>query len=334
MKKLNIPKRTRFAKSKTSCLKRLGIILLSPFRNSEVRQYKIAMWFLMVFICSHDARADYWPPQPPYDPRPLMLEVKKKYNGENFSFAVIGEVKTGCDGNDLLHFVDRALTVDFTVTMGDMVGYPPKWENYRGLAECAGWYMRKHPTWPTIGDQEGKMESINSDFPRFYGLPNDSYSFDMGPARFVFLSYFGSPISKGNQNGKYPTKKTPVTNFDTNDIKTLEVTLKEASDRGMHVFVFSHAQYYSQGDGTKKYANNPPEEIVDLYRDNNVRIVFQADNPGYSKIKKDGVYYIRNSGAYGNQNPRFLGYVEVDGARIVYKAIDMTGVVFDREIIR
>jgi len=48
-----IPKRTRFAKSKTCRLKRLGIILLSPFRNSEVRQYIITVLLSLFLPVGH-----------------------------------------------------------------------------------------------------------------------------------------------------------------------------------------------------------------------------------------------------------------------------------------
>lgn len=246
----------------------------------------------------------------------------------------MGEAKSGCSANDIFKFLDQKLPADFTITMGDMVAYPAKWDHFKPLAECAGWYMQKYPTWPTIGDQEGRFTSKKSNYPRFYGLPSDSFIFDVGPARFIFLSYFDPPNRGGGQNGRYPTKKSPVLNLDSNTTETLEETLAQARGQNKFIFIFSHAQYYSEGGGTKYYANNPPKDIIKLYQDNAVDIVFQADNPGYSKQLIDGVYYIRNSGIFNTKKKHnFFGFIEVNKERIVYKAIDVSGIIFDQMTI-
>jgi len=55
----NIPKRDKFAKSKQYNPKRLGIILPSPFRNPEVRQYRTSISSLGLSLVIHLAVISY-----------------------------------------------------------------------------------------------------------------------------------------------------------------------------------------------------------------------------------------------------------------------------------
>lgn len=292
-------------------------------RNGSQRGASVAVPVLLVLAMGFlSANADPFPPDPPFDPRPLMRGVQQSYNGGTLSFSVIGEAKNGCSANPIFDYIDQNRPSDFSATMGDMVRYPPAWENFEPLAECAGWFMRSHPTWPAIGDQEQQPNYYN-----FYGLPTDSFAFDMGPARFVFLSYFDPPNVDGGLSGKYPTEETPVLNYDTNITRTLRDTLEQATAQDKHIFVFSHVQYYSSGSGTKYYCCSPPSSIVNMYAANNVRIVFQADNPGYSTSLRNGVYYIRSSGA--RLNPKFYSHVEIDGATVSHTALEVDGSVMD-----
>jgi hypothetical protein len=299
---------------------------MKPMSFKGISIFLAIPWFIFVVGFNH-VHAVSWPPDPSYDPRPLMRTVQQNYAGGPFSFAVVGEFKDGgiSGGGQVLSVIDQNYQTSFAVTLGDMVKYTTESDPgcsdrcFPTLEQRAGWFMRKYPAWPVVGDQEGR-----GNYGTFYGLPTPSYCFNLGPARFVVLSYYNAG---GAEGGRYPLRSTLVTNYDDGSVRSLEQTLREAEATGMHVFVFHHTQYYSSGNGTKYYANDPPQDIVDLYRDNNVRIVFQSDNPGYSNIVYDGVFYIRASGAY--YSPHFFVQVEVDGGQITSKSTFLNGDVFD-----
>lgn len=249
------------------------------------------------------------------DPRPLMQAVQQNYSGGPITFTVFGEAKGGCGISTCMQYAAQKAPTDFSATLGDQLTYAnPSW----GQHKCAEWYENQYPTWPVKGDQDRGYES-------YYGLPTADYYFDYGPARFLFMDYVGHAYQKPDR---------PTTNYDTGAKTTIREALEEAKARGKHVFVFCHTQYYSSGSGTKKYANKPPRSMTRLFEQSNVRMVFQGDNPGYSNIKKNGVYYIRPSGATGKTKRLFIFHVEVNGGTIAGKQVYLDGRVGDTVTIK
>lgn len=250
------------------------------------------------------------------DPRPLMTAVKSGYVGGPITFSVVGEAKGKSYIKQNLQYIDQNTPAHFTVTLGDQLCYGSGCDDWSQYKVDTSWFSTKYPVWPVKGDQDTGYEG-------YYGLPTANYYFDYGPARFVFFDYRGF--------GGYPKTTDLLTNYDNSSTATLTQALQEAKSANKHVFIFTHTQYYSENCGTKSYANSPPSSLTDLFEQNNVRIVFQGDNPGYSNIVRNGVYYLRPSGAIITScTPQlFITNIAVVGGSITLQMKYLDGTTFD-----
>ena len=128
----------------------------------------------------------------PFNPKPGMEELRKqnvtiKSNGKvklktPLYFVVFGDSKGSDRLPDVLKIADK-LEPQFCLTTADLVnkgGGDIGEQLYQDLDKDAGWFFRKYPTWPSLGNHEvggpksntgqGNYDSGIENFGDFFGL--------------------------------------------------------------------------------------------------------------------------------------------------------------------
>lgn len=235
----------------------------------------------------------------PYDPRPGMEKLtkeneKRKEEGKPeipMHFLVFGDSKGSDRLPDVLKRADL-LSPDFCLTTADLVnrgaGEVGK-ELYKDLDVDAGWFFRKHPTWPTLGNHEvsGPKENSGEDnyvsgvknFGDFFGLKDPLYSFTYGNSKFIALDWIKASESKER-------------------LTWLEKELKDA--KGKLIFVFKHRPYYTVGSKSYKDVEGKSTVVTDLFEKYKVTAVFSGHDHLYYRTLRGGVNYIVSAGAGAN----------------------------------
>jgi len=231
----------------------------------------------------------------PYNPKPGMEELRKKNekkrsNGtirlrKPIHFLVFGDSKGSDYLQDVLKRADM-LDPQFCITTADLVNKGAGKVGiklYEELDKNAGWFFRKYPTWPTIGNHEvyDMIYKINYDsgvenFGDFFGLKDPYYSFVYGNVKFIALDWIKVSESKER-------------------LDWLEKELKEA--QGMHIFVFKHRPNYTVGSKSYKDVEGESTVATRLYTKYKVTAVFSGHDHLYYRTFRDGVNYIVSSGA-------------------------------------
>lgn len=227
----------------------------------------------------------------PYDPRPLMakLTAKNKDNKDRMHFLVFGDSKHSPRLQTVLKRAD-ALTPEFCITTADLVntgGGSQGVKDYQKLDKEAGWFFKKYPTWPSVGNHElSESNNNNADpghdldgydqFASFFGINEFKYSFSYGNATFIALDW-------------------PKIQIDTPEYQWLESTLKAA--QGTHIFIFKHRPYYTVGSKKHSDVEGKTTAVTKLFSKYNVAAVFSGHDHTYYRTKRDGVYYIVSAGA-------------------------------------
>ena len=217
----------------------------------------------------------------PYNPKPKMALLEKKTGKDvtQMHFLVFGDSKGSIHFPDVLKRAD-SLQPDFCITTADLVnrgaGEQGK-KDYALLDEKGGWFMRKYPMWPTVGNHEeaGGKDGIDN-FEDFFGMENPMYSFEYGNAKFIALQW-------------------PKINEDEKQLKWLKKELKSAN--GKHIFIFKHRPHYTVGTKTYKDVEGLETETTKLYDKYNVTAVFSGHDHIYYRTKRNGTNYIISAGA-------------------------------------
>ena len=130
----------------------------------------------------------------PYNPEVKMekLKVKKGEKITKMHFLVFGDSKGSKYFPDVLKRAD-SLQPDFCITTADLVNKGAGEQgkiDYKLLDELGGWFMRKYPMWPTVGNHEesGGDDGIEN-FTNFFGMKKAMYSFEYGNAKFIALPW-------------------------------------------------------------------------------------------------------------------------------------------------
>jgi len=217
----------------------------------------------------------------PYNPVAKMDLLRKK-NGSNITkmhFLVFGDSKGSDYFKQVLRRAD-SLKPDFCLTTADLVkvgGGPKGKTDYKKLDEDGGWFMKKYPMWPTVGNHEtyGGNSALHN-FTNFFGIHHDMYSFEYGNAKFIALPW-------------------PKIKDDSLRLKRFEEELKSAD--GKLIFVFKHRPHYDVG--SKKYTDVEGEEtaVTKLYDKYNVVAVFSGHDHIYYRTKRKNTNYIISAGA-------------------------------------
>ncbi len=308
----------------------------------------------------------------PYNPEPGMQKLRDKYektrsNGEvklkkPMHFLVFGDSKGSKHLKSVLKIADQ-LNPQFCLTTADLVnkgGGDIGEKLYNDLDKDAGWFFRKYPTWPTLGNHEvggpkkntrqKNYDSGVKNFGDFFGLKDPLYSFTYGNAKFIALDW----IKVSNSPER---------------LEWLEKELIEA--QGMHIFVFKHRPYYTVGHKSYKDVEGKSTVVTELFSKYKVDAVFSGHDHIYYRTLRDGVNYIVSAGAgatiydlkresdaitgdayYGrikgmdseefkfyasNKEETFLNKpmfyvvsVKVDGGKVTFEMIDTNGKTWDK----
>lgn len=234
----------------------------------------------------------------PYNPKPGMDKLRQSNekigaNGKmklkkSMHFLVFGDSKGSNRLPDVLKIADK-LNPQFCLTTADLVnrGAGEIGENlYKDLDKDAGWFFRKYPTWPTLGNHEvsgpkntSGQENYDSgvkNFGDFFGLKDPLYSFTYGNAKFIALDWI--KVSESPER-----------------LKWLEKELKEA--QGMHIFIFKHRPYYTVGHKSYNDVAGKNTVATKLFTKYKVAAVFSGHDHIYYRTKRDGVNYVISAGA-------------------------------------
>lgn len=240
--------------------------------------YKIFIGVLFLFVITSNSYAQE---TNPYNPEPLMKELKAKKGKKpaKIHFLVFGDSKGSKYFPDVLKRAD-SLKPDFCITTADLVntGGGIKGEtDYKKLDSMGGWFMRKYPMWPTVGNHEelGGDDSIEN-FTNFFGMKKTMYSFNYGNAKFIALPW-------------------PKVDEDPKKLKWLKKELKRA--KGKHIFVYRHRPHFTVGSKSYNDVDGKETEVTKLYDKYNVVAVFSGHDHIYYRTKREGTNYIISAGA-------------------------------------
>jgi hypothetical protein len=231
----------------------------------------------------------------PYNPEPKMdaLKVKTGNDVTQMHFLVFGDAKGGASFPNVLKRAD-SLNPQFCITTADLVNFgvgEQGKKDYAQLDKDGGWFFRKYPMWPTVGNHEESVMLLSAygrklygndheagvkNFSNFFGMKSDMYSFEYGNAKFIAL-----PWTKILNN--------PV------DLAWLEDELK--SGQGKHIFIFKHRPHYTLGNKSYEDVEGKETATTKLYDKYKVTAVFSGHDHIYYRTKRNGVNYIISAGA-------------------------------------
>jgi len=217
----------------------------------------------------------------PYNPVAKM-ELLKQKNGKgitNMHFLVFGDSKGSEYFAQVLKRAD-SLNPEFCLTTADLVkkgGGEQGKIDYEKLDKDGGWFMRKYPMWPTVGNHEvfGGDDALDN-FSNFFGMEKSMYSFEYGNAKFIALPW-------------------PKINEDEEKLAWLEAELKSAN--GKHIFIFKHRPHFDVGSKKTEDVEGTSSSTTKLYDKYNVMAVFSGHDHIYYRTKRNATNYIISAGA-------------------------------------
>ncbi|MFY0626748.1 MAG: metallophosphoesterase [Reichenbachiella sp.] len=217
----------------------------------------------------------------PYNPIPLMDQLKSEKGDDvtKMHFLVFGDAK----GNKPFPYVLKradSLDPDFCITTADLVdtgGGKKGKVDYKKLDSMGGWFMRKYPMWPTVGNHEesGGDDGIEN-FTNFFGMKEAMYCFEYGNAKFIALPW-------------------PKINQDSTKLKWLESELKSA--QGKHIFIYRHRPFYTVGSKPYTDVDSAATATTRLFDQYNVTAAFSGHDHIYHRTKRNNTNYIISAGA-------------------------------------
>ncbi len=207
------------------------------------------------------------------------LKLEKGKNPTKMHFLVFGDSKGSSVFSNVLKRAD-SLSPDFCITTADLVntggGFGGK-KNYKLLDSMGGWFMRKYPVWPTVGNHEKiGLGSGMGNYSNFFGMKKTMYSFEYGNAKFIALPW-------------------PKIKNDTKRLKWLKKELEAAN--GKHIFIFKHRPHYTVGSKSYNDVKGEETETTKLYDQYNVTAVFSGHDHIYYRTRRNNTNYIISAGA-------------------------------------
>ena len=217
----------------------------------------------------------------PYNPQPKMDQLRARQGKKptQMHFLVFGDSKGSEHFPGVLKRADM-LQPDFCITTADLVNRGAGDQgkiDYKTLDEDGGWFMRKYPMWPTVGNHEesGGEDGIKN-FSNFFGMKKAMYSFTYGNAKFIALPW-------------------PKIKDDPKKLKWLKRELRKA--KGKHIFVYKHRPHYTLGNKSYDDVEGAETETTNLFDKYNVTAVFSGHDHIYYRTKRNATNYIISAGA-------------------------------------
>ncbi len=289
----------------------------------------VIVLFIAVLItsCKSKQITDVTVSSNPYNPVAKMDLLKQK-NGKNTTkmhFLVFGDSKGRSPFKDVLKRADL-LQPEFCLTTADLVNKGAGEQgkiDYAQLDKDGGWFMKKYPMWPTVGNHEeaGGNDGLDN-YINFFGMKKAMYSFEYGNAKFIALPW-------------------PKIKDDQPKLDWLESELKSAN--GKHIFIFKHRPHYDVGSKKYEDVEGVPTSVTKLYDKYKVTAVFSGHDHIYYRTKRNYTNYIISAGAgapiYALKREKdaikgdvYYGkrlYKEVKDGAVPYKSVDAKGKVTD-----
>jgi len=254
-------------------------------KNSTLGYSMATLVALIVLLSSTNALAQK--EENPYNPEVKMekLRAEKGENPTKMHFLVFGDSKGSVYFPDVLKRADN-LQPDFCITTADLVqagGGEIGNKNYKLLDSMGGWFMRKYPMWPTVGNHEekGGDDGIEN-FTNFFGMEKAMYSFEYGNAKFIALPW-------------------PKVSEDPKILQWLEDELKAA--KGKHIFIYRHRPYFTVGHKSYSDVDGVETETTKLFDKYEVTAVFSGHDHIYYRTKRNSTNYIISAGAGAKISP-------------------------------
>lgn len=299
-------------------------------KKSHIQLVVVLFIALLITSCkSTKQTADTEVSSNPYNPVAKMALLKKK-NGKNTTkmhFLVFGDSKGNPPFKNVLKRADK-LQPDFCLTTADLVNKGAGEQgviDYAKLDKDGGWFMKKYPMWPTVGNHEeaGGDDGLDN-FTNFFDIKKAMYSFEYGTAKFIALPW-------------------PKIKDDQTKLDWLENELKSAN--GKHIFIFRHRPHYDVGSKKRTDVEGVPTNVTKLYDKYKVTAVFSGHDHIYYRTKRNYTNYIISAGAgapiYALKHEKdaikgdvYYGkrlHKEVKNGAIPYKSVDANGKVTDIE---
>ncbi len=244
--------------------------------NPNLKPIALSIIFLCIAVLSKAQEQEN-----PYNPEPKMELLKEKHGDQvsEFHFLVFGDSKGSRHFKGVLNRAD-SLQPDFCITTADLVneGAGERGKiDYKTLDSMGGWFMRKYPMWPTVGNhEEYGGDDGHENFTNFFGMKESMYSFEYANSKFIALPW-------------------PKIKEDSVRLAWLENELSTA--KGKHIFVYKHRPHYTPG--SKPYADveGTASATTKLYDKYKVKAVFSGHDHLYYRTKRNGVYHIISAGA-------------------------------------
>lgn len=217
----------------------------------------------------------------PYNPIPKMELLKNQKGNEitKMHFLVFGDSKGTKYFKQVLNRAD-SLHPDFCLTTADLVrkgGGEIGKQDYEKLDKDGGWFMKKYPMWPTVGNHESYGgEDAMHNFSNFFGIKHNLYSFEYGNAKFIALPW-------------------PKIKDDKERLAMFEEELKSAN--GKMIFVFKHRPHYDVGSKNYGDVEGVETAVTKLYDKYKVTAVFSGHDHIYYRTKRNATSYIISAGA-------------------------------------
>ncbi|KAA0259380.1 metallophosphoesterase [Deferribacter autotrophicus] len=209
-----------------------------------------------------------------------LQEIKARYKGGGFTFAVLGDNKNSSIFNYIINKLNQDKKLLFAIIGGDLVLYPTK-ETYQAFLK-----QRQHIEIPTLvlpGNHDVAFRNCY-----FYHKIFDSfyYSFTLGDTKFILLD-------NSNEN-----------NISDEQFYWLENELKNSQNL-KYRFVFMHVPLWDPRDFVDsgvKFAHALKDsdfarKLEDLFIKYNVTILFESHIHGYYAFEKRGLKHIITGGA-------------------------------------
>lgn len=209
-----------------------------------------------------------------------LQEIKNRYNGGDFFFAVLGDSKNSYIFNYIIDMLNNDDKILFAIIGGDLVVYPTK-ETYQSFLNQLG--KIRVPTLVIPGNHDVSFQNCyfyHTIFGRFY------YSFIIGNSKFILL----------DNSNEY--------NISDEQFNWLEKELKN-SQHLKYRFIFMHVPLWDPRDfseGGLKFAHalKDPDfarKLEDLFIKYKVSLLFESHIHGYYKFTFRGLKHIITGGA-------------------------------------
>jgi predicted phosphodiesterase len=247
----------------------------------------------------------------------------------NFSFAVLGDTRSGVSTHKQIIKQMVAMEPDFFLHTGDMVEsgrFDSEWNRF---FKIEGPLLRIAPFYPTLGNHEEYDAGLaNSLYLDVFHLPGNElwYAFDYGNARFICLKVDANPRD----------------DFSPDAEQMLWLEQQLAGNEAPWLFVYFHVGVFtSRSEDALEIEMR--EKIVPIFEAYDVDVVFMGHHHSYERILVNGITYIVTAGGgaslYEFSQPEpdsqaaILAHhfvaIEVDGDRLHAKVIDQRGKIIE-----